>query len=555
MLKCFYFDLMCAFSLRNLFKLWALLVFFGMTLFPACGEVPVSNATDVVDLKLDDYIHQVFAHNQSVQAQMLETEVSRHKERGEKGIFEPSFQVSVTREANSRTNNTIQQAAQNSQGFFSEQNTIYDGGVQALIPIGGTVRLGANLSDLDNNVNPFGSVFTETNTVFTRQYQTFVGVTYTQPLLKDFGFGPTLASIRLAALDSDIAFQQYRKQLMLVLSRAESAYWNVYFAQEQLRFFDDSVAVAQNVLDDSRQKLNAGQASELDVMDAQSGLALRQTKRNDAFQSYLEAIGMMRSLSGSSPIPYESGPGGPTPRVVDSPPQTNAPISYDEGYWEAFQSNPDFLIQEEKMKQEAVRLGVAKSEVLPQLDLKAAYGYNGLGSTPGDAWQVAVSQNFPSWSVGLELTLPLAGNIKARNLKKAAQLSLQEAYLNVSGAQTEIANHLNTAIQQMEAWQQSIHSYQTVVGYNEELLKATLEQFKDGTVDGHKVLEVEADLLDARQSLANALVQYRDTIIDLQVTDGSILEKWNVDLTRDELRRQTSALLDASDSPSGAVSD
>jgi outer membrane protein len=544
---------MAAFHSHNLLRLLSLLVLLAgcFFLFPAYGE-PRSNDTDAVTLRLDDYIHQVFAHNESVQAQMLETEVSRHKAISEKGIFEPQFDVSYTREANSRTNNTQQEAEQSGQSFFSEQNNIYDGGIQQLTPLGGIIRLEANMSDLDNNVNPLGSVFTETNNTFIRQYQTFVGGTITQPLLKGFGLTPTLASIRIAAMDSEIAFQEYRKQLMLTLSRAETAYWNLYFAQEQLRFFDDSVTVAQSVLDDTKQKLNAGQGSELDVMDAQSGLALRQTKRNDALQSYLDALGMLQSLTGTTPIPFEEGAGVAKVRVVDLPPETNAPISYSDGYWEAFESNPEFLIQEEKMRQEEVRLGVAKNQVLPELDLKAAYGYNGLGDTPQDAWDVAVSQDFPSWSVGLELTFEL-GNIKGRHLKKAAQLSLQEAYLNVKGTQSEIATHLNIAIQKMQAWQQSVQSYQTVVQYNDELLTNTLEQLRSGTVDGHKALEAEADLLDARQSLANALVEYQDAIIEVELTDGSILSKWDLDLTRDELRRETTAIMDGVESPRTAL--
>jgi outer membrane protein len=527
----------------NLFRLRYLpfLLMGCLVLLPMGSEAATTN---VAQLTLTDYIHEVFAHNESVQAQMLETEVNRHKETAAKGVFEPQLDLSITREANARTNNTVQQAEQSGQGYFAEQNSIYDGGIQELTPLGSTIRLGATMSDLDNNVNPFGSIFTETNNVFTKQYQTFVGATVTQPLLKDFGLTASMGAIRLAALDSDIAFQQYRKQLMLVLSRAESAYWNVYFAQEQLRFFDDSVAVAQHVLDDSRQKLNAGGGSELDVMEAQSGLALRRTKRNDAWQSYLEALGMMRSLTGTAPTPYVGGPIVPEIRVLDLPPGTNAPVSYSDGYWEAFQSNPDYLIQAAKMRQEEVRLGYAKNQMLPQLDLKAAYGYNGLGTTPGNAWQVADSQEFPSWSVGLELTVPLGGNIKGRNLKKAAQLSLQEAYLNVKGAQTEIANHLNTVIQQMGAWQQSIQSYQTVVSYNNELLTNTLQRFQAGTVDGDKVLETEADLLDAQQSMANAVVQYQDSIIEVQLTDGSLLKKWDLDLSRNELRAQTQELLD-----------
>ena len=549
------FHLMPEFGLHNLFKLSNLPFILAGCLFclSAHGEPMAPDTTNVVELNLDDYIRQVFQHNESVQAQMLETEVNRHKERSEMSIFEPQLDATLTREANSRTNTTEQQAAQSGEAFFSEQNTIYDAGVEQLIPLGGTVRLGANLSDLDNNVNPFGSILTTTNNEFFKQYQTFIGATLSQPLLKNFGITPTLASIRLAALDSDIAFQEYRKQLMVVLSRAESAYWNLYFAQEQLRFFDDSVVVAQNVLDDSKQKLNAGQGSQLEIMDAQSGLALRQTKRNDAFQSYLDALGMMRSLSGTAPTPFQDGSDGPTIHVADLPSETNAPVSYDDGYWEAFQSNPDFLIQNEKMKQEEVRLGVAKNQLLPELDLKAAYGYNGLADTPGDSWGVALSQDFPSWSVALQLTLPLGGNIKGRNLKKAAQLSLQEAYLDVKGAQTEIANHLNISIRKMQAWQQSVQSYETVVHYNEELLKSTLQQLKAGMVDGHKALEVEADLLDARQNMANALVQYQESIIEVQLADGTILRKWNLELSRDELRRQTESLLNAGQSSPRAM--
>src|ERR1700679_1379527 len=292
------FQSMAVFFLHKLFKLsYLLLILTCFIVTDAAMAQSMPESTNVVDLTLSDYIHKVFAHNESAQAQMLETEVSRQKERAETGIFEPVLQASVTREANARTNTFEEQAAENGESFFSEQNTIYNGGVQQLIPLGGTIQLGANMSMLDNDINPDASILSTTNVLFFKQYQTFVGGTLPQPLFKNFGLGPTLASIRLAALDSDIAFQEYRKQLMLVISRAETAYWNLYFAQEQLRFYDNSVAVAQNVLDDNRQKLNAGQGSELDVMEARSGLALRQTKRNEAWQSYLDAMGMMRSLT------------------------------------------------------------------------------------------------------------------------------------------------------------------------------------------------------------------------------------------------------------------
>ena len=54
----------------------------------------------------------------------------------------------------------------------------------------------------------------------------------------------------------------------------------------------------KEVLDDSQEKLKAGQGAELDVMEAQSALALRNTKRNDAVQDYYDALGHLQVLAG-----------------------------------------------------------------------------------------------------------------------------------------------------------------------------------------------------------------------------------------------------------------
>jgi len=145
----------------------------------------------------------------------------------------------------------------------------------------------------------------------------------------------------------------------------------------------------------------------------------------------------------------------------------------------------------------------------------------------------------------------LCFNVKGRNLYQASKLSLDEAYVRLKGVQTEIANGLNTAIQKASAWEQSIQSYQMVVHFNEELLKTQLERLKAGRVDGHKVLEVEADLLDARQNLANALTQYQRALLQVELVVGTLLTKRGLDLTREELKHQTAQLLHGLNAPGG----
>jgi outer membrane protein TolC len=501
-------------------------------------QTPPTNTLGGIELKLDDFLRLVLQRNETLEAQMLQTEANRRKARGERGVFEPDLVTSITREANKRTNNIVEEASQGGQELFSERNTIYDTGIESLVPSGGKIRIGYTLSDLVNNVNPI-PFLASTNNSFIREYQTFVGATFTQPLLKNAGIGVTTAKIRLAALESDIAFQQYRRQLMLTVSGAEAAYWNLYFAQEQLRFFEESVALAQSILSDSQERLKAGQGTELDVLEAQSGLALRKTKQNEAMQNFFDALSRMHVMAGSVPQP-----GDPPIRVADHPPAASPALSYKDSYYDAFNLNPDYLIELGKLDQEKVKLGVAKNQLLPDLNLKAAYGFNGLARTPSESWDAAQKGNTPSWSVGVELRMPLAVNIQGRNEYQAARLGLQAALLNVNGLGTQIANALKTSMQKARTWDDSVQSYQTIVRYNEDLLKTERARLSVGKVDARKVLEVEADLFDARQSLADASVQARRAVLEFEIADGSLLKKRSLDLTREQLRRRTMALLD-----------
>src|SRR3569833_218624 len=499
---------------------------------------PSTNAYEVVELRLTDYLQKVLDHNDTIQARILEAEAGFRKERAEHGIFEPEWDASINRIINKRTNNVQQAAEQSGAFFFSERNTIYDTGLQTLLPMGGKIRLGYTLSDLVNNVNPFGGFITTTNNKFTQQYQTFVGVTVTQPILKNAGSDYTLAGIRMAALESDIAFQEYRRQLMLTLSQAESAYWNLYYAQEQLRFFQESVSVAESVLDDSQEKVNAGQGAELDVLEAQSGLAVRKTKQNEALQSYYDAMSQVRAFTGVMPTEQRR-----ELRAMDNPVTTNQPSSYAVSFRNAFNLNPDFLIQRKKVAQENLRVVVARNQEQPELDLKAAYGFNGLGRTPGDSWDLAGQRNYPSWTLGAELTIPLAGNIKGRNQLAAARLTYQSALADLNGMQTEIANSLDASLQKVRSWRDSIQSYETVVHFNEDLLKTQRERLKVGTIEPRMVFEDGAGLQDSRQSLAQALVQLQRGMLQLQVVAGSLLKDRGMDMSRDELRQKTLVLL------------
>jgi outer membrane protein TolC len=122
-------------------------------------------------------------------------------------------------------------------------------------------------------------------------------------------------------------------------------------------------------------------------------------------------------------------------------------------------------------------------------------------------------------------------------------MSLRQAYSALTGTQIEIANRLKSATRKTTAWHDSIQSYQMVVQYSEELLQTDVARLKAGVVEGRKVLEVEADLLDARQNLVNALVQYQQSELQVELASGTLLSSRDLDVTREQLKQETAGLV------------
>jgi outer membrane protein TolC len=485
------------------------------------------------DLTLEVYLKRVVERNESIQTKLLEVEFNRRRLSAEYGAFEPAFFADVSHVSTEREN-TVEQANNQNTSIFKERNNIYEGGVETLVPSGARLRLGYTLRELNNNL-PTGRFSTTPNT--NTEYQTFFGLSLAQPLLKGAWRPANLAAIRVAALSSDLAYQDYRRQMMVMISTAIAAYWELYLAQEQLRFFQDSVATADKILRDNRARSEAGRGSELEVMEAQAGLALRRSKLGEAQQKLYESANKVLSLYSATVLEPNR-----LVRAVDVPQVGEDQFNYLDAMKRARDINPDYLSQQLKAAQEVVRLAYAKNQRMPELSLKASYGLNGLGATPGESWDDIQNQGFPSWSVGAEFRMPLAGDIKARNELRAAYLRCQEAKIGLREVETLIANAIDTALQKVSSARNSVQNYHTVVDFYQNLLDSSLAQLEVGRIESRKILDIEASLLDSRNSAAIARVQYQRAVLELELIQGSILKKHNFDLNQGELQMLTAEL-------------
>lgn len=511
---------------------WCVALFLCPVLAVAAEDSPAAHP-GAYALTLSDVVQRVLDHNAAIQGKLLDYAISQRKYNAERGVFEPIAFGSASHEANLRQNSTVQAAQANGVAIFREVNNLFEGGVESLAPTGAQVRAGYTLGDLNNNIP--SSLFA--TPVTTAQYQSFAGLSLTQPLLKNFGTANTMAQIRLAALSSKIAFQEYRRELMTAVGGAEATYWSLHLAQQQVRFFEESVQIAEKVLGDNRGRLEAGKGSEQEVLEAQAGVGLRLAKLNDARQKVAEATNRLISLYGET-----ASADGRRIVLADSPALDAEAVGADDLRERAMRLNPDYLAQEEKIEQELVRLGYARNQRLFEVNLKGAYGLNGLGSTPSHSFDFVEHAGYPAWSVGLELKVPILGGVKGRNELAAARLQVTAAELALRALQTEIANGLDTARQKLDLAHSSADSYQAAVSYNQSLLDSALVRLEAGKVESRKVFEIEADLFDAKNSVVESLVRYKVAQLELELIEGAVLEDRKVDLTQEQLVAATNRL-------------
>jgi outer membrane protein TolC len=488
-------------------------------------------------LRLNELRRMVLEQNDQIQMRLQDAEVSERLHRAEKGIFEPQLVGGAEYFDTSRPNNR-QQSAQ--LGFFArpfylERNTLYNAGIEFLLGTGAKLRTGYMLRDLNNNI---GAAETTPGELMGQQYESFAGLNLSQPLLKNAGWGATTAKIRLSAISSKIAFHEYRRQILLVLASAEAAYWDLHLAQEQVRIGTDSLATAQKILKDNQARLEVGKSSELEVMQAQAGLAARKAKLEQAQQTAFDYASRISSL-------YSRSIGGQNslPRAVDVPELVDDPTSKVESYTQAFRKNPDYLIRAEQVKQENLRVAYLKNQRLPQLDLKASYGLNGLSSNVVQSMDDWATREYPAWSLGFEFRVPLGGGIKERNELEAGKLGKIRALSALKEAEVQVFNLVDTALRKIQLHRNSLTNARSVIGFHEKLLAAQLDRLAVGSVDSRMVLETEEKLSEARAAAVDSMVMERKARLELEAVRGTLLLARDAEVDLFELRKRTEEFL------------
>ncbi len=497
---------------------------------PLDGPAWYPESPDSIGLTLEEFRQRILDYNEAIQMQLLGVLITERNYKAAKGVFEPQYVGSLEYVDNLRPNTAEERRNQGGVDIFDEENILSTNGLEFLLPSNAQFRLGMNIFELQNNLQGREP----------RELSTFLGASVTQPLLRNAGKTASLANIRLAAMESELAFQEYRRQIMVTVAAAEAAYWNVFYAYQEMIFSEESLEMARAIYEDVKTALDAGKATQAEVMEARVNVLSREALLSGTQQQLYESINLLITYYSGEPLRSDENV---LITQAPPPPPPSPRDDREEVYTIAFQSNPDYLRRLKQVEMENLRIAYAKNQDRPQLDLKGSYGLNGLGGDFESSRRDITGSEFPAWSVGVEMRIPLGGGITTKNQLDAAKARKIQALLGLKQVEVQLNSAVDNALRKLGSTLKSFQANQATVVLNDSLLKDARESLLAGRIDLRRVFEVEQDLFESKNTAIRNIVEYQNAQLETELVAGSILANRGWEVTRFELKSKTEALL------------
>jgi outer membrane protein len=370
----------------------------------------------------------------------------------------------------------------------------------------------------------------------------YMRIHYSQPLLQNYGVDLNTRSIRVARNGLITARENFRGQLLTLVSSVLGQYWNLVSANEELRMRQHALEVTQKFFDDTRTEIGLGALPRVELPRAEAEVA---TRRQDLVIA--ETNLRQQETAIKQQLVREEDPAIEAARIVcldsiDIPADDNLP-PLRELVATAMAKRPDVVVSKITDQNAAINAIGTANGLLPTL-LAYADTYNrstsGTAASPGansffiGGYGTSLGQifrrDFPNEYAGLQLSGLPFHNRQAQADYGIEQLQLQASQLTSQRDNNNIAVNVSN---QLIALQQARARYSTAVNtrkLQEQVLADDRKKFTFGTATFSNLIIDQRTLVAAQLTEVTALGNYARMRVLLDQVVGETLEKNNVSL-------------------------
>lgn len=506
---------------------FALILFFFSQYFifaqtatnPDSALYSILNEHKGTKLSLDQAVQYAVEKSTSVKIAEGAYLAAKGAARREAGLFDPAFFF--------RFEHIDQESPTAS--FFSgatilvTEQTDYQTGFRMNLPIGTQVELALNAARLKTN-----SAFASLNP----EYNTFGSLSLRQPLLGGF---MSSAREQLSISENILEAQKSRfdQQSLAISSEVERAYWDLYAAERNYAVQQLIRNQAAQLMRETELRAGSGLVGPNQTANARTFLAEQESLLLEREEQLDSQSDRLASIIGVRP---ESGMVRFIP--ADEPLKDFFVEDADVLVELALKNNLDLQASQKDIAAGRVQLSAAKWRALPQVDLIGSIGGRGLAGTGHDiefggevypasqtgSFNDALSQvferDFPSWSVGVDVTIPigLRTGLGEKDRVKAEVFISEQRYIE---QERIVEEQVRLYWREVSHGKRRLDAASEGVNAAQEQVRIGIIEFQNGRTTAFELSRLGSDLAVAQQRYSEALVRTAKAAAALrQLTSG-----------------------------------
>ena len=489
-----------------------------LTLLLVPAALTIAQERPTLQLSLDEAVQRALENNVDIAVDRYNPELSVQNVRSAEGYYDP-FLFSTLTHSSADTKGTS--SISGGTAVNSKQN-VWNFGVSLPVQTGADFSVTFNNNKRDSNSNL---------TSFNPIYNSNLSLSLTQPLLKNFKVDAPRTQLRLTKKSREITDVQFRQTVINTVATVKINYWELIYAIDNLGAAQKSLDLAKKLLDENQIRVKVGTMAPLDVVSAQSEVAAREQGVIVAENALANAEDNLKRY-----VFPQNDPAMWSTRIVpsDRPGAGPVPVDIDAAVKSALENRTDMVAARKSLERNDMSLRLARNQLLPQVDLTAGYGAAGAGGTqlirdpsfggpvvdtiPGgysDALSEVFGRDFPTWSVGLQLSYAIP-NRSQKASAAAAQINKDQALASYRRLELQVAQEVRTAARGVESGFRSVTAATASRVLFEQRLDAEEKKFAAGMSTNFLVTQAQRDLATAQVTELRSIADYRESIINFQ---------------------------------------
>jgi outer membrane protein TolC len=331
--------------------------------------------------------------------------------------------------------------------------------------------------------------------------------TLAQPIFTGFRLQ---SSQEMAEMLAQATQEEFGRDRADVVYATRSAYWHLLRAQEVKKSVDETVEQVRAHVVDAQNLLEQGLATNNDVLKIQVQLSnseLLQIEAKNAVQLARLALNNVMSL----PLGTVVSPVSPLM------PERTESLNPDSLVSLALENRPDLKGMEYRVKAGEAGVTAAKSGWYPQIALVANY----VNAKPNQRIVPAVELFRDTWEIGVNFSFDIWNWLTTAHQTTQAEAQLLQTEDQLGTLRDGVALEVTESTLGLIEAKEKIGVAAKTVTQAEENFRITNEKYKEGLVLTSDLLDADVDLLRAKTSYTQALVEYELSLAKLEKSLGT----------------------------------